>query len=569
MSNPMRRLRDTPIQRKLTLITMLTSGVALLLACLAFMTYELVVFRGSMVNDASTTAAMLADNTSSALAFNDPASAEQTLKSVSAHPNVVGAVVYDGAGRVFATYRRANLPEPFDLPSAAEPDGHRFDGSYLKLFSGIKLAGERAGTVYIQSDLNEMWARLKQYVLIVLLVMIAASIVTFFLSRKLQSAISAPLSHLAGIVGVVAKHRDYSVRAVKQGEDELGQLIEGFNEMLNQIQTQDSALQEAHHTLEKRVAERTAELQNEVVERKQAQAEIERIHGQLLAASRQAGMAEVATNVLHNVGNVLNSVNVSANLIATHVQQSKVPGLARVVTLLREHEHDLGTFIVSDARGKHLSGHLANLSEHLQAEQAATVKELDSLRANIEHIKDIVSMQQNYAKVAGVKEIVNVVDLVEDSLRMNAGALTRHRVEVVRDFQTRPTINIDKHKVLQILVNLVRNAKYACEESQRPDRLVTLRVAQVEERVEISVIDNGVGIGPENLTRIFNHGFTTRASGHGFGLHSGALAARELDGSLTAHSEGVGRGARFTLALPLQAEAARADPPVRATASAI
>ena len=159
-------------------------------------------------------------------------------------------------------------------------------------------------------------------------------------------------------------------------------------------------------------------------------------------------------------------------------------------------------------------------------------------------------MQQSYAKVAGVSEIVSAVDLVEDSIRMNAGALARHGVAVVRDYRGAPLLNCDKHKVLQILVNLVRNAKYACEESQSPDKCVTLHVSGSAERVRIAVIDNGTGIAPENMTRIFSHGFTTRATGHGFGLHSGALAARELGGSLAAASNGLGCGATFTLELP-------------------
>ena len=195
--------------------------------------------------------------------------------------------------------------------------------------------------------------------------------------------------------------------------------------------------------------------------------------------------------------------------------------------------------------------HLENLAEHLTAEQTAIVQELVSLRANIDHIKDIVTMQQSYAKVTGVQEIVNVIDLVEDGLRLNAGALVRHGVEVQRDFQAQLVVNLDKHKILQILVNLVRNAKYACEESGRSDRRITLRVANLDGRAAISVMDNGVGIAPENLNRIFNHGFTTRAAGHGFGLHSAALAARELGGSLIAHSDGPGLGAKFTLELPL------------------
>jgi PAS domain S-box-containing protein len=288
----------------------------------------------------------------------------------------------------------------------------------------------------------------------------------------------------------------------------------------------------------------------DITERKRAESELGEAHKQLLDLSRQAGMAEVATNVLHNVGNVLNSVNVSAILVLDAVKKSKVSSLARVVALLREHDRDLGAFITSDTRGKQLPTYLAQLSDNLLADQETTVRELDSLRANIEHIKEIVAMQQNYAKVSGVSQIVNISELVEDSLRMNVGALARHRVEVIRKFENVPPMNVDRHKVLQILVNLVRNAKYACDESPDADRRLTVCVANGDDRVKISVVDNGVGIPPENLARIFNHGFTTRKDGHGFGLHSAALAAKEMGGSLTAHSDGPGKGAAFTLLLP-------------------
>ena len=160
-------------------------------------------------------------------------------------------------------------------------------------------------------------------------------------------------------------------------------------------------------------------------------------------------------------------------------------------------------------------------------------------------------MQQSYAKLCGVTETVEVVDLVEDSLRLNAGAFARHGVTLQREFGAVPPINVDKHKVLQILVNLVRNAKYACDDSGRSDKLITLRIAPVPAGVSIMVQDNGIGIPPQNLSRLFEHGFTTRAAGHGFGLHSGALAAQELGGTLRAASEGEGRGACFTLELPL------------------
>jgi ligand-binding sensor domain-containing protein/signal transduction histidine kinase len=316
------------------------------------------------------------------------------------------------------------------------------------------------------------------------------------------------------------------------------------------LRRKHAQLRQTRDLLESKVQERTSELRNEIEERKLMQMEVERVHQQLLEISRQAGMAEIATNVLHNVGNVLNSVNISTGLIVESVKTSRASSLAKVVILLREHAHDLGEFITNDPRGKHVPAHLAQLSEHLMADQEAIVGELDSLRRNVEHIKEIVAMQQNYATVGGVKEMINVVNLVEDSLRMNEGELNRHRVEVVREFEEVPPMNIEKHKILQILVNLVSNAKHACQESGRTDKRLTMRVGDGEGRIKISVTDNGVGIPPENLTRIFNHGFTTRKEGHGFGLHSGALAAKELGGSLTVQSEGLGKGATFTLELP-------------------
>ena len=289
----------------------------------------------------------------------------------------------------------------------------------------------------------------------------------------------------------------------------------------------------------------------DITERKESDLELERIHKQLLDASRLAGMAEVASNVLHNVGNVLTSVNVSASLVAECVKDAKVAGLGRAAALLKEREADLTAFLTTDERGRKLPAYLVQLAEQLQGNQRLALKELGSLRDNIDHIKETVAMQQSYAKLCGVAETVAVAALVEDSLRMNAAALARHGVAVRREIDDDvPLISVDKHKILQILVNLIRNAKYACDESDRPDKLVTIRVQAHERTVRICVIDNGVGIHPDNMGRLFRHGFTTRKTGHGFGLHSGALAAKELGGSLTAHSEGPGCGASFILELP-------------------
>jgi PAS domain S-box len=287
---------------------------------------------------------------------------------------------------------------------------------------------------------------------------------------------------------------------------------------------------------------------------KEAEERLAEVHRQLLETSRRAGMAEVATGVLHNVGNVLNSVNVSTTILAEQVRQSKMSHVGKLRELLRPHEGNLAAFFSGDARGQQLPEFLEALATHLDREQETLLTELDQLRKNVAHIKDIVAMQQNYAKVSGVTERVAITDLVEDALRMSSGAFARHDVTLMKDYQGSPKVVVEKHKVLQILINLLRNAKYACDDAGRSEKCITVRVETAEGRVRIEVSDNGVGIAPENLTRIFGHGFTTRKHGHGFGLHSGALAARELGGTLQARSEGPGRGATFTLEIPLNEE---------------
>jgi signal transduction histidine kinase len=160
-------------------------------------------------------------------------------------------------------------------------------------------------------------------------------------------------------------------------------------------------------------------------------------------------------------------------------------------------------------------------------------------------------MQLTYARVGAMSEELLLASLVEDALRLNAAALDRHGISVILEFGETPPLSVDRHKVLQILVNLIRNAKHAMDEPAAQGKQMTLRISHESSTARISVADEGVGIPAENLARIFEHGFTTRKEGHGFGLHSAALAAKELGGSLTAHSDGAGKGAIFTLSLPL------------------
>jgi nitrogen fixation/metabolism regulation signal transduction histidine kinase len=289
---------------------------------------------------------------------------------------------------------------------------------------------------------------------------------------------------------------------------------------------------------------------------KQIETEREELNRRLIETSRQAGMAEVATGVLHNVGNVLNSVNVSASLLVDKVRRSRISSVDSAASLLRRNEDRLAEFLTSDDAGRRLPAFLSKLASHLAQEHEEVARELDLLTRNVEHIKEIVNTQQAFAKCGGVCEAESIESLVEDSLRINDEALVRHKVALVREFLPTPTVHVDKHQVLQILINLISNAKYAVAGRENPT--VTVRIgAPVAQPgvVRVQVADNGVGISPENLTRIFAHGFTTRKDGHGFGLHSAALAAKAMGASLHAESPGPGMGATFTLDLPMKQEA--------------
>jgi PAS domain S-box-containing protein len=298
-----------------------------------------------------------------------------------------------------------------------------------------------------------------------------------------------------------------------------------------------------------------------ITEQNNAAEELEQTHRALVESSRQAGMAEVATGVLHNVGNVLNSVNVSGNVVSERLLKSKIADLRKIADLLTAHGHRFGEFAATDPRGKFIPTLVARVTEALTVEQSEIETEMRSILKNIDHIKEIVAMQQGFAKVGGVLEPLEVPELVEDALRINAVSLNRHEVEVVRCFAPVPSVFVDKHRVLQILVNLIRNAKQAMEEGPSATKMLTLSIEQTtEDRVRISVRDTGSGIAPENLHRIFNHGFTTKKTGHGFGLHSGALAASEMGGTLSVQSDGPGTGATFTLDLPVTLATASQDP---------
>ena len=293
----------------------------------------------------------------------------------------------------------------------------------------------------------------------------------------------------------------------------------------------------------------------DITERKRAEAELRKTHHQLVEVSRLSGMAEVAIEVLHNVGNLLNSVNVSASLLFENVRNSRAARMADVVALLREHREDLATYITVDPAGRHVPAMLDELAGEWAGQQQVLLTELGELHRNVELIKQVIASQRSHAVSAEIVEVVPLEELVEDAVRVQQGVLAEQQVRLVRDFASVPPISVARHKAVHILVSLLRNGRQACKHLEPANRCITLRIVRRESRAAISVSDNGSGIEAENLVRIFTPGYSTRQGARGYGLHTAALAATELGGTLQAHSDGPGRGATFTLELPLPAAA--------------
>ncbi len=330
-------------------------------------------------------------------------------------------------------------------------------------------------------------------------------------------------------------------------------------------QERQTLLQQQAVELEQRVLVRTEELtvangalRNEIIERKRAEEAIAGMSRELANAAHRAGKAEVATNVLHNVGNVLNSVLVTLRLAVDRVRASRVVNLSRAVDLLEQHKEDLGRFLSEDAQGQRLPKYLRNLALHLTAEQAELLDELEGAHKHAEHIKHVVSVQQEFAGISNFLQPTDLASIIEDAIRINT---LENSVQIDRDFAPVPIMLADKHKILQIIINLISNAKYAVKnvEPGVPKRIRVQLSRADDERVRIVVTDTGMGIAADHLQRIFQHGFTTRKEGHGFGLHAAVTAAQEMGGTLLADSEGPGRGAKFTLELPCEAAAAAAQ----------
>ena len=551
--------RDRPIRSKLNLLLASAAGLALLLACAAFVTNDVALIRASTLQNLSAIADVVGANTVPALTFNDRDTATEVLSSFRFEPIVRFACVYTNDRQVFASYQR-DTSVPF-TPPPSRGDSKRFtsDG-HLELFTTLSDSQDHVGHLYVQAGMDHLQTQLRRYAGMAFLVALLSLGAAMLFSSKLQQAVSVPILRLAKTADEISREGNYGVRIEKTANDEIGSLFDAFNRMLAQIQTGEIALRKAHEGLEDRVQERTQqlaqaneELSREIVEREHAEEELKVLQRQHIETARRVGQSEIASSVLHNVGNVLNSVNVSAGLISERLRDFGISDLSKATDIMEQHLDNLGNFVTQDERGKHLAPFLIDLSHQMTTDEEDLLQEVESLTKNVEHIRDIITLQQSHTGVSGLVQEASLADLIEDAIRINSSSAERHGIEIACDFEDVPIVAIDRQKLVQVLVNLVSNAKYALIHSDLPKKQMSVRMCHVaEDRVRIDVQDNGIGIAEENLTRIFSHGFTTRKEGHGFGLHSASLAVKELDGELTVCSEGPGKGAIFSIVIPVQ-----------------
>ncbi len=381
-----------------------------------------------------------------------------------------------------------------------------------------------------------------------------------------RSLLCAPILHKGKLTGLIYIENNQIAGAFTPDR------LEALNVLMLQIAVSiENATLYAHREQQARsIEEANAALKREIDERVHAEQELSRYRdhleelvaqrtrelesaqGRLVELSRRAGMSEVASGVLHNVGNVMNSVNVGAQVARESLRALPVERVEKVCELFDAHAARLGDWLANDPAGSRLPEYLRQLARALVARKESVRHELDQVLEQLEHMKKIIAAQQSYAKVQGVTEVCTLQEIAETALAISDPALRGARVRVIRDFAGLPQALLDRHQILQILVNLVSNARHALEEAGRDERELCVRIAAHEGMGCVEVRDNGIGIPAANLGRIFTHGFTTKQTGHGFGLHNAANAAQQMGGSLSAHSDGAGKGACFVLQVPLR-----------------
>lgn len=574
----MKLFRHISIKTKLLMVYITITGLILTSAFFIIMRMEATSNRQDIISGLAVVGEIVADRSAASVAFSDVESAKSNLRTLRSHESIVYACIRTDANESFAQYAVDSSVQyscdDFDIENTT-----RFDGNHVDIYKPVLLEGQPIGMLQVKASLDELNERLLDSAKLSFMIFTGLMLIAAFLSRKLMNMVTQPITRLKDIAQSVTEKRNYDLRVEQVSNDEVGVLVNSFNKMLDQIAARDralndekekaeiSALSAKRHAsetekmnieLEKEISERLRvekELQelNETLEEKvqERTLELKQLNEKIGDIARSAGMAEVASGVLHNVGNVLNSVNVSSSVMREQVRKSKAENLGRLVNLMQQHQHDLADFISNDEKGKQIPKFISLLAEQLTEERNTLFRELDELANNIDHIKNIISMQQSYAGSYGVREKVKLSDLVEDALKINLQEVNRHNIKVERHYDETPLIYADKHKLLQIVINLISNAKYALKEKADQNRLLQIMIYKNDGEAVIEIRDTGIGIAQDDIQHLFEYGFKRRRGGHGFGLHHSALVANEVGGRIKVYSEGRGKGATFQLFVPL------------------
>ncbi|WP_454781055.1 ATP-binding protein [Legionella sp. WA2022007384] len=285
-----------------------------------------------------------------------------------------------------------------------------------------------------------------------------------------------------------------------------------------------------------------------------AEEKIKELNQQISSTARRAGMAEVATTILHNIGNILNSSNVSITLLKNSFKQDYDKKLLKIMEMMEKNKLNLADFLSHDPKGKIIPQYLLTLAKIILEENKKNNTEVNNLQNDLQHINQIVDTQKSISGLSSVNEKVYLPELIDTAVNITMSSSKNGGIKIIKEFHPAPLVIVDKSKLLQILINLIQNAKESIlENNSIPIKEIKLIVQKSEKKsVQVIVEDNGVGINADNLQRIFAFGFTTKTNGHGFGLHSSALSARDMGGSLLAESKGEGYGAQFVLTLPIR-----------------
>lgn len=288
---------------------------------------------------------------------------------------------------------------------------------------------------------------------------------------------------------------------------------------------------------------------------KEANEKLYSLQQKFLISAREAGMADIATNVLHNVENILNSINVSIVSIHEQLNNSIINDLQEVSRLLKQHKKTIADYISKDKNGKYIPEFISKIYEKLNSEKIIITNETKSLEVNLSHIRDIITLEQSLSTKMGLTEKTDIPELIKDVLMLTKTRYQATKIQIVTDFSPIKTVIIDREKLFYVLTSLVINAIDSVLESNNHNKKIILRLKQKNDRCfMIQINDTGVGIKHENLKKIFSYEFTTKTRGHGFGLHTSVNYIEELSGSISAESEGENKGATFTLVLPFKSK---------------